>query len=380
MTVTNLWRDVTPTDDVVALLSVALVDDSDDIRRDAAHGLSRFGRHISADEMRYFEALVPGSPHELALRILALGHYFLGQRQSAPARAARQQHIFWLIEHAPECDAAGSPDASLYAADDADAYAKGRELWLAQVASHPENTGILGNAARFFLLDDPEISETLVKKARDLEPANPEWSERLGHLYSLQSGREGAGSQGAARHALEELQHAEHLRLKGAPVDTSETNPDLARARPLLERLHKLPGLAKAAFEAREFEEARNYATELLKLACSPDLPEFFRNNGNAIHHGNLILGRIALQSGDLAQARERLLAAGRTKGSPQLNSFGPNMSLAGELLKRGERNAVLEYFALCSKFWKHGSDVLIEWTRQVEAGEIPNFGANLRY
>jgi hypothetical protein len=380
MTVTNLWRKGPPADVIVALLSKALTDVSDDIRGHAAHGLSRLGRDISADEVRRFEAQIPSSPHVLALRILALGYYFLRERESASARAARHEHIFWIIKHAPESATAGSPEGAIHASDDPAGYARGKELWLEQVAAHPEDTTILGNAANFVLLYDCQLSETLLKKARDLEPANPEWSERLGHLYSLQSGRGAPGAQVHARSALEELRQAEKLRLDAAPDAAAESTLDATKVRRLLERISKLPQLAKAAFEAREFEEARNYAMELLKQASSPDLPEFFRKNGNAVHHGNLILGRIALQSGDVAQARERLIASARTTGSPQLNSFGPNMSLAKVLLERGERNAVLEYFALCSKFWKHGSDPLAEWTRQVSAGEMPDFGANLRY
>ena len=50
------------------------------------------------------------------------------------------------------------------------------------------------------------------------------------------------------------------------------------------------------------------------------------------------------------------------------------------ELLERGEREVVLEYFARCAKFWQHGSDQLAEWIRQGRAGEMPAFGANLRY
>lgn len=74
------------------------------------------------------------------------------------------------------------------------------------------------------------------------------------------------------------------------------------------------------------------------------------------------------------------LRAAGETPGSPQLNSFGPNMTLAKDLLERGERDAVLAYFEACRVFWKMGGNSLDAWRQDVEAGRIPNFGANLRY
>jgi hypothetical protein len=93
-----------------------------------------------------------------------------------------------------------------------------------------------------------------------------------------------------------------------------------------------------------------------------------------------LILGRLALRSGDLKEAGEYLIEAGKTTGSPQLNSFGPNMTLAKELLEKGERDVVIEYFQLCAKFWRMHRGRLAEWESIVKGGGIPDFGANLRY
>ena len=109
---------------------------------------------------------------------------------------------------------------------------------------------------------------------------------------------------------------------------------------------HLLQYLAKTALASGKTERARSYANAMLSDDTSGwDL-------GNRVHHGNLILGRLALAEGNLEEARDRVLRAGRTPGSPQLNSFGPNMALARELLERGETAVVLEYFDLCSKFW----------------------------
>jgi hypothetical protein len=108
-----------------------------------------------------------------------------------------------------------------------------------------------------------------------------------------------------------------------------------------------------------------------------------FRSNwnyGNAIQDGNLVLGRIAVQNGKIEEAKKYLLEAGKSPGSPQMDSFGPNMSLAKDLLGKGERDAVLQYFELCRKFWNMDYGKLDEWTREVKAGETPNFGANLVY
>jgi hypothetical protein len=102
--------------------------------------------------------------------------------------------------------------------------------------------------------------------------------------------------------------------------------------------------------------------------------------SGSATHVGNLVLGRLALQGGDVGKAREHLLAAGRVSGSPVLKSFGPNMLLAKELVERGERETVVEYFHLCGKFWEHEGGKLGRWEAVVKQGGTPDFGPNLSY
>ncbi|HVW10013.1 MAG TPA: hypothetical protein VHC90_15600 [Bryobacteraceae bacterium] len=101
-------------------------------------------------------------------------------------------------------------------------------------------------------------------------------------------------------------------------------------------------------------------------------------SSGNAIHAGHSVLGLVALHSGDTGTAREELLAAGRTPGSPQLDSFGANMLLASELLKKGERDTVLEYFELCRKFWKMGGAQLDSMSATVKQGGTPAFNLTM--
>ena len=78
--------------------------------------------------------------------------------------------------------------------------------------------------------------------------------------------------------------------------------------------------------------------------------------------------------SGDINGAKQHLIKAGQM-GSPHLNSFGPNMLLAKELLEKGEREAVIEYFELCAKFWQMKEDRLERWKSIVEQGGVPDFG-----
>jgi tetratricopeptide (TPR) repeat protein len=143
------------------------------------------------------------------------------------------------------------------------------------------------------------------------------------------------------------------------------------------ERFATLVTLAKGAFELGTLDEAETRAHEALALAST------LRNNwnyGNAIHDGHSVLGRVALAKGDVSAAKDHLLKAGRTPGSPQLNSFGPNVSLARDLLANGEVSTVVEYFRLCQAFWEMENGKLAHWIQLAETGEAPDFGANVVY
>jgi len=166
-------------------------------------------------------------------------------------------------------------------------------------------------------------------------------------------------------------------RMPRSPEQILADTEQQAGAASGIERFYALAGLAKAAIDAGQPDKAATYATELLQLA---ELHSHDWNYGNAIHDGNLVLGLVALRSDDIAGAKTYLLAAGKTPGSPQLNSFGPNMKLAKALLEKGERDAVLEYFSLCRTFWKLGGARLDSWSAAVRSGVTPDFGANLLF
>ena len=124
-------------------------------------------------------------------------------------------------------------------------------------------------------------------------------------------------------------------------------------------------------------DDARVAATELMGML--ENYKEDW-NHGNAIHRANSALGRIALRKGDKVAARRYLLASASSKGSPQMNSFGPNMTLAKEMLEAGEKDAVLEYLQLCGRFWAMEDGRLAVWKRMIGEGSMPRFGANLLY
>lgn len=157
--------------------------------------------------------------------------------------------------------------------------------------------------------------------------------------------------------------------------DLREAKASLATRQDTYQRFTSLTAAELPAIECKDYGFARACATEALALA-----PQFRQawNYGNAIHDSHVILGRLALKQNDLAAARNELLLAGQTPGSPQLNSFGPNMSLAKELLRRGQRDVVLQYFDQCHGFWRNDFGALAKWRFLVRIHLPPDFGTHL--
>jgi tetratricopeptide (TPR) repeat protein len=236
---------------------------------------------------------------------------------------------------------------------DAAVYAQHKERWLARVQALPKNVDVLEGAADFFMILDRPIAQELLERARDLEPNDAKWVQKLAHLHRLNAS---SGDTAEARLALSLMERAYAMDVNQSML---------------------LTDLPTMAFDAGDIGKARAYAEQLLNELGTD------RNNwnyGNAVHKGNLILGRIAVRERRLADAVTLLRASGETPGSAVLDSFGPNMSLVRDLLERGETEAVLGYFELCRKFWKMGGSRLDAWAKEVQAGTVPNFGANLQY
>jgi hypothetical protein len=141
-------------------------------------------------------------------------------------------------------------------------------------------------------------------------------------------------------------------------------------------------GLALAYVESgTRIKEARALAEAVLAANTVNDW-----NYGNIIYDMHSLLGRIALREGDVAAAKRHLEESGKTPGSPQLDSFGPDFVLAGELLQKGERDVVLEHLDKIAVFWANpdrnpsGSSLPLEhqkeiekWKQTIRAGQIPD-------
>jgi tetratricopeptide (TPR) repeat protein len=320
--------------------------------------------NLTAKDAKALEEGLNLNPDNLAARDQLIRYYFEETltSQAPELEEKRDKHIFWLIEHHPESEMAGEPETDIVptTSESMEAYQRGRQLWLQAVDKHPDNQRILCNAAQFVLLFDRKIGQELLEKAVALDPGDVQAGSKLAQSYELE--RAQVTSLGEKTSLV---QKALSVRERGLERADSE------------HRFYELKDLAFSAFEAGEIAKAQQYASELLQAA-----PEFKHdwNYGNARHNGNIILGRIALRRDDIAGAKEHLLAAGQTPGSPQLNSFGPNMILAKELLEKNERDVVLAYLESCEKFWKMDRGKLQSWIAAIKGGGTPDFGANLLY
>jgi len=326
---------------------------------ETARELMMAGSSMSESQAAALALQVESRPSDLPARIQLLSYCFFRRGKDPQAVQARADHVLYIIRHHPAEPIAGLPPAQLHPVVDGRAYEQARDLWIEQSERYKDNPAVLGNAASFLTLHESEHAEKLLQRAASLEPDSPEWPRNLGYLYKRNmSGSSGQERQQWASKALEQLQ-----RCRGLKRDSSQ--------------FYLLNDLAKTAFEAGDLELATRYSRELL------DAAERHRedwNYGNAIHDGHLVLGRVALRGGNLDEAKQQLLESGKTPGSPPLNSFGPNLMLAKELIDAGERDSVLAYLEAIGEFWKLGLERLDQWKVAIRSGGNPDFGANLVY
>jgi hypothetical protein len=90
------------------------------------------------------------------------------------------------------------------------------------------------------------------------------------------------------------------------------------------------------------------------------------------VHWAHIVLGTVARLRGNLESACGELGLAGGTRGSPQLNSSGPDLELAQGLLDLGRPDAVLDYLTQCKRFWEMDRGALDQWISHISSGERP--------
>ena len=229
------------------------------------------------------------------------------------------------------------------------------------------------------LADDRDRAERLLRAAQKDRPTARAWPLDIRMLFAADAsaGRklEGKAKVDHFKRAVVYLRESLDITLQ---VLAENPNQNLEAMWPDLAL-----DLASASVETGELKFAKLHATKTLQY--NKDREGW--NYGNIIHNANQILGRVSLREGKLADAKAYLLKAGATPGSAQLNSFGPQMSLATELVKKGENETVLEYLDLVAAFWanpderteanskrsaRQNRDLLELWKKEIGAGKVP--------
>ncbi len=136
-----------------------------------------------------------------------------------------------------------------------------------------------------------------------------------------------------------------------------------------LNRFYSLEDLISAEYKKGNYEAAIEYINEYLELATH------YQGNwnfGNAIHDGYRYLGLIGYSQGDLNRAAEYLVKSSESTGSPQLDTFGPELDLANLLLQEGKTEEVKIYLNGIKRFWEMDNGVIDNWLEQINNGERP--------
>ena len=334
------------------------------------------GRAFTPEQVKAAEARLQENPKDLDTRFQLLGYYSPERKRSEEKKELWKHYaplVLGIIENHPETDLAGQTGAMLLARfselEDQGDWDKGAAMWDKLMAANPTNAQIVGQAAVYRSWDvfKPQTQTVaLFEKACQLDPKNPKWPRLLGKMYSQQAGFD--RSPELAGKAFAMLERADSL--AGIPLTVED---DAA--------------LAMAAGQAEQWGKVFQYGTNAI-ARLDPAKRDW--NYGNVVHDVNAMLCLAALHDGDKKRAGEFLLSAGRSPGSPQLGSFGPDFSYAAKMLKAGETNVVLQYLDLVGNFWGNtnrpkryaGDNFDLEKARQLEkyrqdirAGKIPAEG-----
>lgn len=316
----------------------------------------RNGQSLSPRGVSQLEDLLLKDKNNEIYRTKLIAYYQSHSFQSEKNIEQYFYHLKWFIKHRPDSSIFirfrglhGSsifPSVAEYSRDV-------KELWLDKLEQQPGNIKILTNFANYYMTLNTTLTIETLEKARKNFANNAEFHYQLGQAFAQQSRiTQSKQSQVAACNSLEEFEKELHL---------SKTSS----------YLHYIDTIAQMAVNCREKAKAKFYAEKMLNLAIELSDSE---RHGDYIHHGNIVLGHIALMDKEISLAEEYLIKAGKTPGSKHLSMFGPNTGLANRLLMEGKTGTILSYLELCKKFCKSKMAEIDKWSDTINKGGIPDW------
>ena len=301
------------------------------------------GKNLSKAKAEQLETDLRKTPDKIESRLLLIGYYNANARTQAD-RSHLREHVLWIVQNHPEHPATAEPSLRELP-DDVDGNAQILALWTKNIESHPDDLAVMKNAEKFFFGKDPAEADALIHRISKQEPNNREWPTELAKLYRM-FGIPGQHFDDPAQRAVESYKRVLEL------------------TRTLAARESLAGDMAQDAFKEGDFPSAAALAKIHLE---SPDRA--------APQRANTILGRVALRSGDLANADHYLLDSAGPAAATDIAISGPTLILAKELLEQGQRDAVMQYLERCIPLWPRGQEALRLWIADIKRGGKPNFG-----
>ncbi len=308
------------------------------------------GRRMGDDAANQLEAALAVHPDDAAAHVQLLGYYF-DRAAAFPQRRVAQ--VLWMIHHRP-ADPLTPAYGTVSPLADAPGYAAAAAAWDEQVAAHPADTAVLADAAQFFDNGtDTDKAQDLLRRATTDEPKVSAWPARLAGSLERQAARQPDAATDLSNQAL---------LLRQSAYKLTADRPD---------RLHILIGMPADAYHGGDLIGAKRLASQLLEAADDfPTDPA----HGEAVHRADIVLGEVAMHTGQTDRAAGYLADAAKVTAWPALAATGPDLSLAKELLAKGERSPVRDYLIACEAFWPGGRERLRRWVATLDAAGTPDW------
>lgn len=310
------------------------------------------GCRLTPKQARDLRGTLKKRKDDVEARVRLIG--FLSAKQQGIAQMERARHVRWLIQNRPGIDIRGFGVIAKFMYPRAHRLV--RDAWASALKNDSTNVSVLTQYASFLSGDAGALAIRLYERAISLDTSHKtQWLDRIGHVYQLRLIR--------AKTRTSKMAYASKSLMFYQKALTSTSDS--------LTRFGLTISIANAAIEAGNLATAGKAAKSLLRRAA---LHQTSFQYGNAIDCAHIVLGKIALAQNRIKAAVSQLMAAGNTPGSPQLNSFGPDFSLAQSLLAMGLRSEVLLYIRMVQRFWRNHDDVIEHWVSVIQSGGNPDF------
>jgi hypothetical protein len=254
--------------------------------------------------------------------------------QNKNIKYKRLNYVIKLIDEYPESQYLSFPECLFYLPDERKCYNKIKNKWINIVSMDGNKLSVLENAATSLSLYDYDISIKLLKLCKKKDTQNPYWLIKLGKTIFRESKKYGKCDVKKAKEAFKFFENALHMLKNKKDIFNLHFN------------------LTEAALLANDKTKAEKYSKELLKLSKS------FRSNVkyyDAKHLANITLAKIYFKKNMFNISKEYFIKSSKIKGSPTLNSFGPDKELLYKFIQKKDYRVAKKYMNNCQKFWKNG-------------------------